>query len=228
MTPGKHAVLAVDASTSEYLLAMHIPARNLFEALCFSHEQLKGENLLFVLHQLMQKHRLQWRDFAYLLTTSGPGSLTGLRIVFSTLKTLAQVTGIPLVTVPTLYALQLGVPTWQNCCGVFLNARHKFYYFREPGWSPERFELLPQSCALEKAREPGKAILEKRCLLAKELPSEKCVLQSIDVFSWIQQGERHFCRAEFQDPLYVVPFYGGKSVAEQVFEEKGSTRMDVL
>ncbi|NBX75930.1 MAG: tRNA (adenosine(37)-N6)-threonylcarbamoyltransferase complex dimerization subunit type 1 TsaB [Proteobacteria bacterium] len=58
-----------------------------------------SETLLNEMQSLMVDHGVRITDISKWITSSGPGSFTGLRIAYSTLKAFALATSTPLVTV---------------------------------------------------------------------------------------------------------------------------------
>ncbi|MDK2822708.1 MAG: tRNA threonylcarbamoyladenosine biosynthesis protein TsaB [Clostridia bacterium] len=87
-----------------------------------------SEQLLPLIKQTLDLARLRLKDVTGIAVTKGPGSFTGLRIGLATAKSLAQVTGIKLIGIPTLDALA------QNLFGIpgiicpILNARKQEVY----------------------------------------------------------------------------------------------------
>jgi len=74
-----------------------------------------SEKLLQHIHKVLSEAGQTLADLSHLGLGLGPGSFTGLRIGFSTMRTLSQVLNIPMITAPTLLAQLLsGFPEFQS------------------------------------------------------------------------------------------------------------------
>src|SRR6056297_540700 len=104
-TPKGLAVL-LDAATPTFYIAIKDDAKGLLVERQYSHREIKGEALLSVVQEIFEKNGLDIQSIRYLCNTKGPGSLTGLRIVMSLIKTMAQILSVPIICMPTLYALE--------------------------------------------------------------------------------------------------------------------------
>ena len=67
------------------------------------------QHLLPLIDRVLKQEALQLSDLGAIAVSRGPGSFTGIRIGMATAKALAQVRNIPVVPVPTLFAM-----AWAN------------------------------------------------------------------------------------------------------------------
>lgn len=109
--------------------------------------------------QLLDRNGVGYPDLTGVVTTTGPGSFTGLRIGLSAARGLALARSIPAVGVPSLVALSLSVAGPST---VLLDARRGEAYFQSfsgAGAPNSAAKLLP----MEMARElvvPGSTLIE--------------------------------------------------------------------
>ncbi|HMK61655.1 MAG TPA: tRNA (adenosine(37)-N6)-threonylcarbamoyltransferase complex dimerization subunit type 1 TsaB [Dissulfurispiraceae bacterium] len=87
-----------------------------------------SERLMKELDHMLSVTGLDLREIDVFGVSAGPGSFTGLRVGFSTIKGLVYSTGKKLVTVPTLEALAWNVPFAKYSVCPLLDARRKEVY----------------------------------------------------------------------------------------------------
>ena len=88
----------------------------------------QAERLFPALAELLTGARLAYADLTRIATTTGPGSFTGLRIGLSAARGLALALGIPVLGIPSLFALSLAARC--NAVAVLLDARRNEAYFQ--------------------------------------------------------------------------------------------------
>jgi tRNA threonylcarbamoyladenosine biosynthesis protein TsaB len=93
---------------------------------------------------LLERNGLTHADVERIAVTTGPGSFTGLRIGLSAARGLGLARKLPVIGVPSLLALSLGVPS--GPVTVLLDARRGEAYFQvfsAPGITETAPRLLP-------------------------------------------------------------------------------------
>lgn len=88
-----------------------------------------SERLLSMVEALLTQSNTKKQDLNLLACMEGPGSFTGLRIGFATVKGMALALGIPFVAVPTLDCMAL---TWESWLGLVLpviDAKKSAYFW---------------------------------------------------------------------------------------------------
>ena len=68
-----------------------------------------AENLHVFIEELLQKHKIEFKDLDSVAVGSGPGSYTGLRIGLAAAKGLCFALNIPLIAINTLESMVVGV-----------------------------------------------------------------------------------------------------------------------
>ncbi len=104
--------LALDTSYDTLHLALE--GDGFFDTVSYTVGRKFTEQLMSEVKTLLSRHSLSLRDLDLLVCTKGPGSFTGLRVAFSTVKGISLASGTPYVSVSTLetFAHQLSiVPT---------------------------------------------------------------------------------------------------------------------
>ena len=223
----KRLVLFLDAATPLFYIAITDMQKGIVAKRQYDHSTLKGEALLSVVKEMFDEIGFDIHSVAYLCTTKGPGSLTGLRISMSILKTMAQILKIPIVCLPTLYALERSFEpkevTGEKKIMTCLTARKNSYYVRFSGTEEGSFEQI----SLEMFTEASKN--DSICVWAKGLsPTGICDKKTLDsvIIGLKPKIIFKLCKSLYEKNQYVdyiecMPEYAGKSVAEQNFESNG-------
>ncbi|MDB5283740.1 MAG: tsaB [Bacteroidota bacterium] len=76
--------------------------------------------LTVFIDELMQGNHLSYKDLDAIAVSAGPGSYTGLRIGTSTAKGLCYAASKPLIAVPTLLSLAIGIEQKSGATGYYL------------------------------------------------------------------------------------------------------------
>lgn len=108
--------------------------------------------------ELLERNGLGYADLQRIVTTTGPGSFTGLRIGLSAARGIGLARGIPVIGVSSLIALSLSAP---GPVTVLLDARRGEAYFQTfagPGQPTTQGDLLPMAIA-QAAIVPGTTLI---------------------------------------------------------------------
>lgn len=108
--------------------------------------------------ELLERNGLGYADLQRIVTTTGPGSFTGLRIGLSAARGIGLARGIPVVGVSSLMALSLSAT---GPATVLLDARRGDAYFQTfagPGQPLTQGDLLPMAIA-QAAIVPGTTLI---------------------------------------------------------------------
>jgi tRNA threonylcarbamoyladenosine biosynthesis protein TsaB len=108
--------------------------------------------------ELLGRNGLGYADLERVVTTTGPGSFTGLRIGLSAARGIGLARGIPVVGVSSLVALSLGA---DGPASVLLDARRGEAYFQTfagPGQPITEGDLVPMVIA-QAAIVPGTTLI---------------------------------------------------------------------
>lgn len=109
--------------------------------------------------ELLARNGVDYADLGRVVTTTGPGSFTGLRIGLSAARGIGLARGIPVVGVSSLVALSLSA---EGPSTVLLDARRGEAYFQSfagPAQPVTRGDLLPMAIA-QAAIVPGTTLIE--------------------------------------------------------------------
>ncbi|MGV8856087.1 MAG: tRNA (adenosine(37)-N6)-threonylcarbamoyltransferase complex dimerization subunit type 1 TsaB [Devosia sp.] len=107
----------------------------------------QAEALFGRLAELLARHGVGYPDLSRVVTTTGPGSFTGLRIGLSAARGIGLARNIPVIGVPSLLALSLSVAGPST---VLLDARRGEAYFQifaAAGMALTPPDLLPMALA---------------------------------------------------------------------------------
>lgn len=167
-------ILALDTATSMLSVALKKGSSDIQE-LTLSDRASHSENLHPFIDQLLKKNRLQLSDIGTFLINRGPGSFTGLRIGFASLKGFMTVRKKPCYGASCLDMIAQGIPVaGRERLGVAVDAHRSRIYTRyyksvKNSWKPagkakvlsveELVEEAPQDCffagdAFARYREP--------------------------------------------------------------------------
>ncbi|NQV27288.1 MAG: tRNA (adenosine(37)-N6)-threonylcarbamoyltransferase complex dimerization subunit type 1 TsaB [Rhodopirellula sp.] len=94
-------ILAVDTSGMCGTLALRCGGELLEERELEQTRRRHAQTLISEVQELLQAHHLAAADVGIVAVSQGPGSFTGLRVGIVFAKTLAYVTGCPIVAVDT-------------------------------------------------------------------------------------------------------------------------------
>ena len=126
-------ILAVETTTSRHSVAVLEGAQVVIR----SDEDAKGAHasrLVPTIDQLLQASGIKLTSLDGLAVSVGPGSFTGIRVGLATMLGFRSVTGLPLVTVPTLEGLAWNLPEATRPLCPILKARTGEVYWALYQW----------------------------------------------------------------------------------------------
>ena len=136
-------VLAIDTAAPRLQLALwRAPDR--IDTLVEDMATGQAERLFPALDDLLGRTGIAYADLTRIVTTTGPGSFTGLRIGLSAARGLGLALGLPVLGIPSLFALSLAARC--DALAVLLDARRDEAYFQTfsgPGIPVGAPALLP-------------------------------------------------------------------------------------
>ncbi len=122
-------ILSADTSTS--ILSLALKTDKSYEERQVSGGFSPSENLMSEIKTMLKRAELELKDLDLLICTKGPGSFTGLRITLSLFKGIALALDIPLVSVPTLEAIERTVEKlYPGYVLSLIDAKKMRYYYR--------------------------------------------------------------------------------------------------
>ncbi len=120
-------ILALDTSSQVSSVAL-CEAERLVAESAFSLRSTHSQSLLSQLDTLLKTAGWTLADLHLLAVVSGPGAFTGVRIGVATIKGLAHVLNLPVVTVSSLAAVAMNLPLQPLPVCAFIDARKKEVY----------------------------------------------------------------------------------------------------
>ena len=120
-------ILALDTSSQVSSVAL-CEAETLVAESAFNLRSTHSQSLLNQLDTLLKTAGWTLADLHLLAVVSGPGAFTGVRIGVATIKGLAQVLSLPVVTVSSLAAVAMNLPLQPLPVCAFIDARKKEVY----------------------------------------------------------------------------------------------------
>ncbi len=122
-------ILSADTSTSSLSIALRTATT--YEERFVSGAFAPSENLMGEVKSLLSRAGITLSELDLLVCTKGPGSFTGLRITMAMMKGISLATGAPLVSVPTLSAVERTVgKIWHGTVLSIVDAKKKRFYYR--------------------------------------------------------------------------------------------------
>ncbi len=122
-------ILSADTSTS--ILSLALKTDNNYEERELTGGFSPSENLLGEIKTMLERAEISLKDIDLLICTKGPGSFTGLRITLSLFKGISLAQDIPLVSVPTLEAIERSVEKlYSGYVLSLIDAKKMRYYYR--------------------------------------------------------------------------------------------------
>lgn len=199
--------LVLDTSGSFAVLALAEDDGLLRAARVWEGRRTLSRRLMGELDGLLTGEKLTLEDVSAFAVGLGPGSFTGVRVGVTTAKTLAQVTGKPLVGIGTLDAYAAGWGEASISAAVLLPSRRGEVYAAVY----QNGELTdgPRAVRLEDLA----ALLSPRTILlgATELlpghDGPKCALPFVPPDSLARLAAQRLSAGDSDDPLALVPLY---------------------
>ena len=198
------------------------------------------QRLLPMVDEALKKSGLSLDDITGLAVSRGPGSFTGIRIGMTTVKALAQVLGVRIAQVPTLFAMAYGMKNRKEAVCPILDARrdqvYSAAYLFEDGQQKEIFPegaysldevvtfLEPYGSVLfmgDGVKPFGEQLIGKMGSRAQFAPMEER-MQSASAVAEIGYKMHRF--GETVDYVTAEPEYLRKSEAERNLERKQQGR----
>lgn len=175
--------------------------------------------LLPALKALLEALGLEPRALEGIAVGTGPGSFTGLRIGLSVAKGLAMALERPLVGVPSLDALALGIPSRGLPIYALIDAKRGelFGALYRGGRRQGPFEVLSPASVIERIRGGRFLLLGEGALLYKEkfeglegveiapLPSHHPRASAVAFLGWERLKDGHGDDLDSLTPLYIRP-----------------------
>ena len=146
MSQGKNVVLAIDTAAPRLQLAL-LRADGRVDVSVEDMATGQAEAIFGRIAALLARNGVGYPDLSRVVTTTGPGSFTGLRIGLSAARGIGLARAIPVIGVPSLLALSLDV---EGPSTVLLDARRDEAYFQifaGPGLAVTPPDLLPMALA---------------------------------------------------------------------------------
>ncbi len=144
-------LLAIDTSTNYAAIAIAAPGRA-FRVATPDAEQRHGRKLVPTIALLLQDAGLSLQDLEGFAVGLGPGSYTGLRIGLTAAKTLAYVTGKPLLGLDSLEIVARNAPTDALRVSVIADAQRGDLYTAEFRRSQPQAPLVRTSLTCVESR----------------------------------------------------------------------------
>lgn len=217
-------ILAIDSITPVLCVSAAGPAGT--ATLSVSSGKQHAENLLAVIERTLEVAGFTARETELAVCAEGPGSFTGLRLAYASVKAIQLAAGCPLFPVPPLPCYALSFPSWPGAVVSVLDAKKKRFYaqvFRRGtavtgAMDIAESELMRYVDPAERILVTGPDALLFADLLALAVPGlDLCVVPSGErgiADKLIQFAEIHFPAYTGTIPDHAGPVYVRKSDAE--------------
>jgi len=230
-------LLALDTSTERGAIGLEVAPGAVFAATTESARH-HGRDLVPTLAATLQAARLNLRDIDVIAVGLGPGSYTGLRVGLTAAKTLAYVTGVPLVGMDSLLAVALNAPPDALRLSVVADAQRDELYLAE-------FARDAPACPLKNTRasaiepidswlarlEPGTFVLGPalnspriRAALPVGLGASDPALNYPEGRRLIELARQTWASGRRDDPWQLEPRYLRRSAAEDQWDSRKPVR----
>lgn len=193
-------IIGLDTTTHSFNLAL-VRNDTVLEEINTEDETYHSEDFIVYLSDLLKRHNMGKDDIDGYAISSGPGSLTGIRVGFAFLKGIGFSQGKPIVPVKTLYAIAFEFRHKSKLvCPVIATIRDKvfsaLYRFRTT-FLESRQMLEPSS----KNTYMGETVIKQKYLDINEaismLPEEDILFVGNGAEHYKKQITEFFKRAEF-------------------------------
>ncbi len=120
-------ILAIDTSTKFFSLAVSDKGKILAEKAILLEKTLSS-SIIPLIQEILKKAKVKLADIDGFVVGLGPGSFTSLRVGLSTVKGLAFATKKPIVGIPSLDAIAIGIDSGQGQVCVISDAKRSLLY----------------------------------------------------------------------------------------------------
>jgi tRNA threonylcarbamoyladenosine biosynthesis protein TsaB len=194
----------------------------------FPHGLQHAAKILTIIDSLCRAQGWRPRDVSEVYVSVGPGSFTGLRVGVTVAKTLAMVTGVNVVAVPTVRVLAENAPLEAKHVMIVLDAkRGQIFTARferaEQSWierEPAHLDTLaamiaraPRPVHLLGEGMPYHPIGTEEGIILTAAPAWQARAAAVAKLGWELAR-----RGQFADPLKLIPLYVRLPEAEEKFE----------
>lgn len=228
-------ILAIDTSSNVATVAVTDDTKLAGEYI-LNHKKTHSQKIMPMLDEVMKSLELDVNEIDLFAVVTGPGSFTGLRIGVAAIKTLAQVTKKPVVSVDTLEGLAYNLPFCSHLIVPMMDARRSDVYtaIYSNGISFEKI-IPPCAISVEECVEQVKSLGKTAVFLGdgaylhqnyiKEQMGERALFAPINVNEQRASSVAVCAMAKFENGdtisySEVEPYYIRKSQAEREYEER--------
>ena len=219
-------ILSIDTS-SDVCSVCILDNMNLIKELNMFDSKTHSENLMPLVHELLDKTNLQLKDIECIVICNGPGSFTGIRIGISTVKAIAEVLNIPVVSVSSLDCLAYNEEFDGTICSL-IDCRNDNVY---AGIYDNKYNLMSEYLAIhindllpylekhENIMFVGTGAVLHKNLLTSSLPNKKIYFSNKNTqsaFSLGKCGYTKYMQGTTETADSVLPMYLRQSQAERM------------
>ncbi len=220
-------ILAIDTSSKICSVAV-LKNDQLVDEINLDNGHTHSENLMPILAELLDRNHLKLVDFELISCCTGPGSFTGIRIGVATVKALAEVNHLPVVSVTALETLARMDASSKNKVAI-IDARNNQVYM---GIFGENYEKLEEFMAddiaqimevLKKYQNSifvgDGAVLHKNLILENMPDAEFCDFNEQRASFGGKIAYQKYLKNEVETADSIIPMYLRKSQAERLKKE---------
>lgn len=227
-------VIGIETSTPQTSVA--IGTENEIVARVSVAGRARQESVTPLLHELLHRSGLTLSQVGGVAVGVGPGLFTGLRVGVETAKTLAQVTGMPIVGITSLDALAYSVRHTPRRIAAVIDARRGEVYsalyravpggvMRERGYqvhAPDRLAAELQAMPDEVMAVGNGAMLYRHVLeeIGSRIEFASSMAAHPDAAALVELAVPRFLREVHDRPFDVVPLYLRRSDAEIAWDRR--------
>ncbi len=142
-------ILAVDTTTNVLSVAVTEGGIVLSEY-SIDHGRTHSQKLMPVLSDVLENIGLKPSDIDVFASANGPGSFTGIRIGLTAIRTMAQVTGKPVMAVSTLLGLAYNASFTKGRVCAVLDARNNNVYCGVYSFRGKKHKTVLEPCFMER------------------------------------------------------------------------------
>ncbi|HRT69206.1 MAG TPA: tRNA (adenosine(37)-N6)-threonylcarbamoyltransferase complex dimerization subunit type 1 TsaB [Bacilli bacterium] len=159
--------MIIDTSTSFLYVAFIDEKKEIFQKLLKTPNN-HSENLLNVIKEGLNEHRLEVKDFSKIIVGIGPGSYTGLRVSTIIAKMFAWTLNIPLYTISSLDVIASGYYHIDGKYAITSVAKKDYLYTRIVEIRKGKYSVLADDCFvlaedfIKQIKEGGYQIIDEK------------------------------------------------------------------